>query len=1200
MQMKVGQLQSIKKEQSIIRNKRGFSLIEALFGVSIFGLLITGFIGAFIYGQESNVLAGNRSRAIFLAEEGLEVTSNMVDSNFGLLQEGQHGLDTQASQWVLAGTEDVTGLFTRQLDISIVDNLTRQVVATVNWQQNRQRSGLVTLVRTFTNWLIKTLSETTQADFASGNINGVEVVNDSGGEVQNLSAGEWIAVESNDSYNLDGNGNANDVDIHFASQRMATVADGTSGNEFNLFDISDMSNTGLSYIGGLDFGFDLLDVSIYDGYAYVATEDNASELVVIRLSDMTQVNYYDLPSNSNAEAIKAVSGVVYIATVDSGSEEFYALDISDPEGAITELGAVEIGDDVFAIDISGSYAYLATAVNSNELTVLRLTDYANINSYSTGGNDMYDVVVSNNKAYIAGNQSGSPEVYVVDISSPEGTLTTLGTAHTSDDVNGIATDDTGKIFVATSDNSKELTVIDDDYTELSSYDIGGNDNYLGITMAAGYVYLVGGSNTAELTVLQSSMGWQYRKKHTINGSSAGAQSNYPIQIFVYYGSGTDSGDTVYCNSNCQDDFGDIRFTNSSGDSLDYFMDEVYTSSYARFWVEIDSLPASPDSTDIYMLYSNEYVDTTSSGENTFEAFVDYTIDGTESYGGQDYDPTQYDIQTPNPPNNEDSQIRLWGNNWKYSLNAITVNGNGSQYLEWWYNSTGQEGEAQGVGFDYDNSLTSSNVYRAYGTQTNLGITADVEYNDGVGGWQLITNVLNDYSGTFDRITTINDADGGEATDSLFRNVRVRARVSPEPTHGAWGAQESGSFGASGESLFSYKKIHAINGTSAGAQNDYPIQLFVYYGSGTDSGDTVYCDSKCQSDFGDIRFTNSGGTDLDYFIDEAVDSDFARIWVEVDTIPASPGSVDIHMLYGNSTVDSTSSGEDTFEVFVDYVGDGTVSYGGQDANSTQYEIQTPNPPNNENSQIHLWGNNWKYSLNNVTLNGNGSQYLEWWFNSTGAEGEIHGVGVDNNDSISNTYMYQTYGTQSWGRVADTQYDDSVGGWQLIRHSLDEFSGTFDRVTTLNDADAGQATDNLTRNIRIRTRVVPEPTHGSWSAEESLGAPKFIGAFTSDFIDSGSANTTWTDVIWQATSTDASHYLRFQLRTAPDNAGSPGTWTEWLGPDGSDSYFSDPTGDGLANQIHRDGTDDQWVQYRAFLYGTTESSPILEQIDLRYNN
>ena len=119
-------------------------------------------------------------------------------------------------------------------------------------------------------------------------------------------------------------------------------------------------------------------------------------------------------------------------------------------------------------------------------------------------------------------------------------------------------------------------------------------------------------------------GWQYRKSHEIEGSTAGAQTNYQIRIIIHKGSGTDGEEHVYCNNHCRDDFGDIRFTKSDGTTLlDYWMEEYTSGDNATFWVEVPSIPASPDKATIYIYYGKSDAATTSNGEATFLFFDDF-------------------------------------------------------------------------------------------------------------------------------------------------------------------------------------------------------------------------------------------------------------------------------------------------------------------------------------------------------------------------------------------------------------------------------------------------------------------------------------------------------------------------------------------------------------------------------------------------
>ncbi len=106
--------------------------------------------------------------------------------------------------------------------------------------------------------------------------------------------------------------------------------------------------------------------------------------------------------------------------------------------------------------------------------------------------------------------------------------------------------------------------------------------------------------------------WPYRKAITITGSTAGAQTNYQVNVNVTY------------SSNMKSDFSDIRFTDSDGTTLlNQWMESDTASTSASFWVKIPSIPASPSTTTIYMYYGNASAVSASSGDNTFNFFDDF-------------------------------------------------------------------------------------------------------------------------------------------------------------------------------------------------------------------------------------------------------------------------------------------------------------------------------------------------------------------------------------------------------------------------------------------------------------------------------------------------------------------------------------------------------------------------------------------------
>ncbi len=122
--------------------------------------------------------------------------------------------------------------------------------------------------------------------------------------------------------------------------------------------------------------------------------------------------------------------------------------------------------------------------------------------------------------------------------------------------------------------------------------------------------------------------WGKRQAITIdNTGNSSTLTNYQVQVTVTY------------DSNMQADFDDIRFTNSSGTELDYWMESKTDSTSATFWVEVDSIAASSNTT-IYMYYDNDAVSTTSNAKNTMFIYEDMTStpDGTLK-GNAVYDAT---------------------------------------------------------------------------------------------------------------------------------------------------------------------------------------------------------------------------------------------------------------------------------------------------------------------------------------------------------------------------------------------------------------------------------------------------------------------------------------------------------------------------------------------------------------------------------
>ena len=109
---------------------------------------------------------------------------------------------------------------------------------------------------------------------------------------------------------------------------------------------------------------------------------------------------------------------------------------------------------------------------------------------------------------------------------------------------------------------------------------------------------------------------------------------------------------------------------------------------------------------------------------------------------------------------------MQNNTWKYIPYSYTVTA--STVLEFDFSSTSQ-GELHGIGFENDNSLTSSRYFKVHGTQ-NYGVT---NFDNYAGGTKTYVIPVGDfYTGAMDRLVFINDNDAGSGNNSVISNVKI--------------------------------------------------------------------------------------------------------------------------------------------------------------------------------------------------------------------------------------------------------------------------------------------------------------------------------------------------------------------------------------------------------------------------------------------
>jgi hypothetical protein len=299
--------------------------------------------------------------------------------------------------------------------------------------------------------------------------------------------------------------------------------------------------------------------------------------------------------------------------------------------------------------------------------------------------------------------------------------------------------------------------------------------------------------------------------------------------------------------------------------------------------------------------------------------------------------------------------------------------------------------------------------------------------------------------------------------------------------------------------YSFSKTHDIVGSPDSALSGYPVQLVIHRDIGNDSGQDVYLNGHSQSWPNDIRFVNSKGSLLDYWI-ESYDDYVATVWVKMDAIPVSPGIAALRLYYGKAGDQGASSGDRTFLVFDDFksgtidTNKWTVSNSSSIINDgIQNELRLV--PNGTIRAVNLNSSSFALmtKIKFESFGINGPRILAWMrvdpesttTDSFKIESRPDGSGWTGT-SISRypgdvTLIRErpSWKNNTWYRM-DLKSSPTYSEWDTGNNDLvlsTEDSGDFSGTFQIGAWESGQ--DVRISWIAVRPYTRNEPTHGAWS-------------------------------------------------------------------------------------------------------------------------
>jgi hypothetical protein len=431
-------------------------------------------IGSLIYGRNSSADAGDRTRANYIAEEGIEAIRNIRNAGYSNLTNGTYGLVQSGGSWTLSGSSDTNGIYTRSVTVAASGTNRKTVTSHVDWN-GIGGGGQTDVVTELTNWMASlpkvwsNPSRYSTAPLATG------------------VAGFRIATAGSYAY---------------------AVRNSSTGPNFFIINISNPSAPTIS--ASLTIAGTPTNITVSGNYAYVSTSSSTAELQIVNVATPaapTLAGTYNASGSAGGLGVFAVGTTVYLTrAANATNDEFVIINAANPSAPVRVAG-YSLNVSMYEPFISGTVAYVATGSDTQEILVINMATPTSLTlgtSVNLAGTGDATSISGFGTALTVGQGTTLYTVNRATTLAPTvaGTLVLPGT------VNDISVDSSRSyVFVGTNFTTGEFQVVNASTLAtpsiLSSVDLaGGAYSLTGVAYNATYDIVAGvHSNTASSAVI---------------------------------------------------------------------------------------------------------------------------------------------------------------------------------------------------------------------------------------------------------------------------------------------------------------------------------------------------------------------------------------------------------------------------------------------------------------------------------------------------------------------------------------------------------------------------------------------------------------------------------------------------------------------------------------------------------------------------
>lgn len=495
--------------------QQGLSIIEVILAMAIFVIIASTAAAVVIHSFSANRLAEEEAKAALMASEGLEAARSIKNQDFANLVAGNYGLDSSQGFWQLEPTPTTGGKYQRIVTIDdvfrgeqgeivvfggTIDQQTKKISCQVSWQFSPFRQNTLMMSTYLTDW------ETIICFWLDGEV---------------IGSGDTVV----DSQHI--NAEARDVFVVNEYAYLGTDYALFSRPEFFIFDITTPSGE-LELVGSLNIDSTVNAVYVAGNFAYLATNKDDQELMVINISDPQnpqKVGYFNADPGSVLLAdgmdVWVQDSKVYLSRrISLVGPEFYVLEVNTSDAyhvTFTELGSLNFNYSADGLFVDENYAYLATSDLNKEFQIVDISNPSSpqrVCWYDLEEDDWdawaNSVFIKENRAYVVTQKSGNnDEYYVLELhppydgcsGNPESFITKVASAKVDANVNDVFVYE-GYVFLANEKGNEELKIasVEDPTNFLLNLNLHGKA--YAVYVYGCLAYVATGNNDAELQVIQ--------------------------------------------------------------------------------------------------------------------------------------------------------------------------------------------------------------------------------------------------------------------------------------------------------------------------------------------------------------------------------------------------------------------------------------------------------------------------------------------------------------------------------------------------------------------------------------------------------------------------------------------------------------------------------------------------------------------------